>query len=68
MDQTSIYVCLVWIAVALSRAQESEDAKIRCASFFQGMAVQVVEFSKGRYKIRKVFAKESNCSKKMIEF
>ena len=32
------------------------------------MAVRVVEFSKGGYKIRKVFAKESTYPKEIIEF
>ena len=45
MDQTSIYICLVWIALALAKPQESEDAKTRCASFFQGMAIRVAAFS-----------------------
>jgi hypothetical protein len=56
MGQTSIYICLVWIALALAKPQESEDAKTRCASFFQGMAIRVAEFSNGGYKIRKIFA------------
>ena len=49
-------MCLVWIALALARPQESEDAKTRCASFFQGMAIRVVEFSNGGYKIRNIFS------------
>jgi hypothetical protein len=32
------------------------------------MAVRVVEFSSGGYKIRKIFAKESTYSKEIIEF
>jgi hypothetical protein len=32
------------------------------------MAIRVVEFSNGEYKIRKVFAKESTYSKEIIEF
>ena len=32
------------------------------------MAIQVVEFSSGGYKIRKIFRYESTCSEKMIEF
>ena len=32
------------------------------------MAVRVVEFSNGRYKIRKIFAEESTYSKEIIEF
>ena len=32
------------------------------------MAIQVVEFSRGGYKIRKIFAQESTYSKEMIEF
>ena len=32
------------------------------------MAIRVVEFSNGGYKIRKVFAKESTSSKEIIEF
>ena len=39
MDQTSVYLCLLWIAVGLARPQESEDAKTRCASFFQGQTI-----------------------------
>ena len=32
------------------------------------MAIPVVEFSSGGYKIRKIFARESTCSKEIIEF
>ena len=32
------------------------------------MAIRVVEFSNGGYKIRKIFAKESTYSKEIIEF
>ena len=32
------------------------------------MAVRVVKFSNGGYKIRKVFAKKSTCSKEIVEF
>jgi hypothetical protein len=32
------------------------------------MAIRVVEFSNGGYKIRKVFAEESTYSKEIIEF
>ena len=32
------------------------------------MAIQVVEFSNGGYKIRKIFASESTYSKEIIEF
>ena len=32
------------------------------------MAIQVVEFSNGVYKIRKIFAKESTYAKEIIEF
>ena len=32
------------------------------------MAIRVVDFSNGGYKIRKVFAYESTYSKEMIEF
>ena len=32
------------------------------------MAIPVVEFSNGGYKIRKTFAKESTYSKEIIEF
>ena len=32
------------------------------------MAIRVVEFSNGGYKIRKIFAQESIYLKKMIEF
>ena len=31
------------------------------------MAIRVVEFSNGRYKIRKIFAKESTNPKEIIE-
>ena len=31
------------------------------------MAIRVVEFSNGEYKIRKIFAQESTYPKKMIE-
>ena len=34
----------------------------------QGMAIRVVEFSNGGYKIRKIFAYESTYSKEIIEF
>ena len=37
-------------------------------SFTSIMAVRVVEFSNRGYKIRKIFAKESTCSKEIIEF
>ena len=37
-------------------------------SIMGAMAIRVVEFSKGGYKIRKVFASESTYSKKIIEF
>jgi hypothetical protein len=33
-----------------------------------GMAIQVVEFSNGGYKIRKIFVYESTYSKEIIEF
>jgi hypothetical protein len=32
------------------------------------LAIRVVEFSNGGYKIRKIFAKESTYPKKIIEF
>ena len=32
------------------------------------MAIRVVEFSNGGYKIRKIFAKQSTYSKEIIEF
>jgi hypothetical protein len=32
------------------------------------VAIQVVEFSNGGYKIKKVFAEESTYSKEIIEF
>jgi hypothetical protein len=32
------------------------------------MAIRVVEFSSGGYKIRKIFAKKSTCKKEIIEF
>jgi hypothetical protein len=32
------------------------------------MEIPVVEFSNGRYKIRKIFAQESTYLKEMIEF
>merc|ERR1712203_1070992 len=51
MDQTSIYFCLVWIAIALARPQESEDAETRCASFFQGQTIPLDERIKERLEI-----------------
>ena len=33
-----------------------------------GMAIRVLEFSKGGYKIRKIFAQETTYPKEMIEF
>jgi hypothetical protein len=32
------------------------------------MAIRVVEFSNGGYKITKIFAEESTCPKEVIEF
>ena len=37
-------------------------------TWVSNMAIRVVEFSKGGYKIRKVFAYESTSSKEIIEF
>ena len=36
--------------------------------FLSTMAIRVVEFSNGRYKIRRIFALESTYSKEIIEF
>ena len=38
------------------------------SSIIKGMAVRVVEFSNGVYKIRKIFAEESIYPKEIIEF
>ena len=37
-------------------------------SVLTGMAIRIVEFSSGRYKIRKIFALESTYPKEIIEF
>ena len=39
----------------------SEDQLIEVSSFPNNMAVRVVKFSSGGYKIRKIFAQESTC-------
>ena len=38
------------------------------ANMFHIMAIQVVEFSSGVYKIRKIFAYESSYPKEIFEF
>ena len=47
------------------------DADLECEKRFfrlSTMAIRVVEFSNGGYKIRKIFARESTYSKEIIEF
>ena len=52
MNQTSIYVCLVWIVAALAAPQEPEDAKTKCDSFFEGQAIPGLdETIKERFEI-----------------
>ena len=52
------------ISAYLITASTTGFEKLSTAS----MAVRVVEFSNGGYKIRKIFAKESTYSKEIIEF
>ena len=40
----------------------------RSVSKYVNMAIRAVEFSSGKYKIRKKFAQESTYPKKVIEF
>jgi hypothetical protein len=50
----------------LGRSLPAKGTKFRYSCLI--MAIRVVEFSNGGYKIRKVFAQESIYSKEIIEF
>ena len=55
----------------IRRNTQTQRISIQCFALprrLQGMAIQVVEFSNGGYKIRKIFAQESTYSKEIIEF
>jgi hypothetical protein len=47
---------------------QASRARLRRRRLLPDMAIRVVEFSNGGYKIKKIFAQESTNQKEIIEF